>query len=246
MGSFANTLFTIMLGWIQTAASTIWSAFTTENGGSFLQWVGKHWIVLAVVLCAIGLIVDLGVYLARWRPLAVWRSFFQRLRHKDDEPEEPIPARETYASSGNPSEPYQEFHPRRVMQAGAEATEQADFSRWEEAEPEPAPAAEPIPKKPTITGAGYIVPADSPYRRPAEPVRDEEIYEPVTEEEQNGKPEIMTQRKRRRRLIVSDLFNDPEEDLYPYEAPQQLIDKNKAYHQPVYPRNWKKDEEQEE
>ena len=56
------------------------------------------------------------------------------------------------------------------------------------------------------------------------------------------RPEIMTQRKRRRRLIVGDLFADPEEELYQYERPQQLIDKDKAYRQPVYPRNWKKDE----
>jgi hypothetical protein len=72
---------------------------------------------------------------------------------------------------------------------------------------------------------------------PTEPI----IEERRTDEPEN-RPEIMTQRKRKRRLIVGDLFTDPEEELYQYERPQQLIDKDKAYCQPVYPRNWKKDE----
>ena len=89
MGSFANTLFTIMLGWIQAAASAIWSAFTTENGGSFLQWIGRNWFILAVILCVIGMVIDFGIYLLRWRPVRVWKSFFRRLRHGKEEAEEP-------------------------------------------------------------------------------------------------------------------------------------------------------------
>ena len=89
MGSFANTLFTIMLGWIQAAASAIWSAFTTENGGSFLQWIGRNWIILAVILCVIGMVIDFGIYLLRWRPMRVWKSFFNRLRRREEDPEEP-------------------------------------------------------------------------------------------------------------------------------------------------------------
>ena len=65
-------------------------------------------------------------------------------------------------------------------------------------------------------------------------------------EEYENKPEIMTQRKRRRRLIVGDLFTDPEEELHQFETPQQLIDKNKAYHHPVYPRSWKNGEGESE
>ena len=89
MGSFANTLFTIMLGWLQTAAASIWAAFTSENGSTFFQWIGRNWIILAIVLCGIGLIVDLGIYLLRWRPIQVWKSYFNRLRHRDEETEDP-------------------------------------------------------------------------------------------------------------------------------------------------------------
>ena len=61
MGSFANTLFTILLGWLQGAVSAVWSAFTSEKGNGFLTWIGDHWILLAGILCIIGLVADLGV-----------------------------------------------------------------------------------------------------------------------------------------------------------------------------------------
>jgi hypothetical protein len=250
MGSLANTLFTIMLGWVQAAASSIWSAFTTENGGSFFRWIGRNWIILAAILCAIGLIVDLGIYLFRWRPLQVWKSYFNRLRHKEEVPEESEQSEQTAESTP--------VIPRRIFRYEGEnetipelmtilpQTGQEDFSRWETEKPEPASTAESVQKKPTITGAGYTVPADSPYRRPTEPIETDKHDGTEPKEGEADKPEIMTQKKRRRRLVVGELFNDPEEELWQYEKPQQLIDKDKAYHQPVYPRNWKTDEGENE
>ena len=242
MGSFANTLFTMMLGWIQTAVAAIWNTFTTENGDSLLKWIGNHWILLAAILCAIGLIADLGIYLVRWRPLRVWRSFFNRVLHRENETEPPEQTGTDPTPSGNLFSREEESVPVRNLQKPITAAEEEDFSRWVTEEPAPV-YAEPVPKKPTITGAGYTVPADSPYRRPAEPsVYDRDPVTAMPAEPQSVKPEIMSQRKRRRRLTVSNLFSDPEEELYQYETPQQLIDQNKAYHQPVYPRNWKRDE----
>ena len=242
MGSFANTLFTIMLGWIQAAASAIWSAFTTENGGSFLQWIGRNWFILAVILCVIGMVMDFSIYLLRWRPVRVWKSFFRRLRHGKEEAEEPEQTVETPAPAGrlfrNEEEPARQSD---SLPLTAEA-EPEDFSRWSQEEPEPIPEPETMQKRPIITGAGYTVPADSPYRRPAAEAPAEPIIEERWTDEPENRPEIMTRRKRKRRLIVGDLFTDPEEELYQYERPQQLIDKDKAYRQPVYPRNWKKDE----
>jgi hypothetical protein len=250
MGSLANTLFTLLLGWVQAAASSIWSAFTTENGGSFFRWIGRNWIILAVILCVIGLIVDLGIYLFRWRPLRVWKSYFNRLRHKEeslDESEQPespvnstpvIPRRVFRHEEENETIPEVKTNPPQ--------TGQEDFSRWETEEPEAVYTAEPVPKKQIITGAGYTVPADSPYRRPTEPIEAAKPDGTKPEEGEANKPEIMTQKKRRRRLVVGELFNDPEEELWQYEKPQQLIDKDKAYHQPVYPRNWKTDEGENE
>jgi hypothetical protein len=88
MGSFANTLFRVMLGWLQGIISAVWSAFTSEKGGSLLTWVGKHWIPIAAVLCIIGLVSDLGVYIVRWNPYKGWKCFFF---HNKEEEEEPVP-----------------------------------------------------------------------------------------------------------------------------------------------------------
>ena len=243
MGSFANTLFTIMLGWVQSTTAAIWSALTTENGSSFLQWIGRNWLVLAAVLCVTGLVVDFGIYLVRWRPMRVWKSFFSRIRSGGEEPEQD---RTTAAASVQPGRLFRndtENEAEYETRGAAERAEEEDFSRWQKEEPEPEAERTPVREKNVITGAGYTVPADSPYRRPAEPQREAERPALPTEDAPgNGKPAIMTQRKRRRRLIVSDLFADPVEELYPHEKPQQLIDRNKAYHQPVYPRGWNKDE----
>ena len=87
MGSFANTLFRGMLGWLQGIVSAVWSAFTSEKGGSFFTWIGKYWILIAGLLCIIGLVSDLGVYIVRWKPYKVWKSFFSRKKEEETVPE---------------------------------------------------------------------------------------------------------------------------------------------------------------
>lgn len=88
MGSFANALFNGLFGWVQSAVRSLWNIFTGDPKHSFLAWVGDHWILLAVLLCAAGLICDLGVYLLRWQPFRVWRSYWERKRGRKEEPEE--------------------------------------------------------------------------------------------------------------------------------------------------------------
>ena len=71
-----------MLGWLQGIVSAVWSAFTSEKGGSFFTWIGKYWILIAGLLCIIGLVSDLGVYIVRWKPYKVWKSFFSRKKEE--------------------------------------------------------------------------------------------------------------------------------------------------------------------
>ena len=42
MGSFANTIFTALMGWMQSVASGIWSLATDENKGGLLRWMEHH------------------------------------------------------------------------------------------------------------------------------------------------------------------------------------------------------------
>ena len=88
MGSFANTLFLGLLGWIRTAASLLWNIMSGASASVFLQWIKEHWMLTAGAICIIGLIADWLVYMFRWRPYRVWGSYFRRLqRRKEPETE---------------------------------------------------------------------------------------------------------------------------------------------------------------
>ena len=82
MGGFANTVFSLLLGWLRTVASLVWSGLADPKGSSLFVWIGDHWIVIAAVLCVVGAAADLAVYLFRWKPLTVWKSYFRRKRMK--------------------------------------------------------------------------------------------------------------------------------------------------------------------
>ena len=248
MGSFANALFKIMLGWLQGAISAVWSAFTSPDGTSFLTWIGRNWIWLAGTLCITGLLADLCVYLFRWKPYKVWKSFFFRTTEKEESSGEKEPVYKGTSAGGG-------FHATEKSNRSAQESrrmqslqEEPDFSQWETEMPdpdEPAHAEEP----PTVTKSGYVVPADSPYRRPAESsVKSEAVKETESEtsyaaEKDAGSPVAP---RRRRRIRVSELFSDPEEEAQEFDAPQQVIDARRAYHEPVYPHGWQKSEDNEE
>lgn len=84
MSSFANTVFSMLLGWVRGAVAGLW-ALMSEEGGGALKWLGEHWLELTVALCILGTLVDVTVHLIRWRPYKVWASFFRRLRSKGTE-----------------------------------------------------------------------------------------------------------------------------------------------------------------
>ena len=159
MGSFANTVFSILLGWMQGLISAIWSAFTGKEVKSFFQFIGNNWIKIAVILCAVGAIVDFSVYFFRWQPYKVWRSFWRRLKNKGETPVEAgNEPQEEWKNDGADEPEERELSPRRQ----AEPDTDDDLSRWKVSEME-MPEAEPEAE---ITKAGYTVPLDSPYRKP--------------------------------------------------------------------------------
>ena len=301
MGSFANTLFTILLGWLQGAVSAVWNAFTSENGNSFLTWIGKNWILIAGILCVIGLAADLCVYLLRWKPFKVWKSFLFRNREQEENDtageEKPAPRRIIPEKQQRVITTAEQERPATPVKY-----EEPDLSQWKDETGQPAPRQnEPAEQPALVTGAGYVVPADSPYRRPAAqenkarrrtqaetdrvyrrtaerdigPYHAEQALEKAEREEsysgrqaqpsertqisreesvQASYPEIRRGReepaqivfRKRRRISVSDLFSDPEEELREIDAPQDIIDRNKAYREPVYPRGWKQNEDNRE
>lgn len=253
MGSFANSLFKIMLGWLQAAVSAVWSAFTNEKGNSIFNWIGTNWILIAGILCVIGLTADLCVYVFRWKPFEVWKSYFSRNKNA----EVPEYKEQMTTSAEKATKPLKSFGentvPKPVQTKKTNPEQEPDLSQWEaETGEEDSADVQPAERPATVTNAGYVVPEDSPYRRPSGklpaytlPGRDSEEKERhaagADREEQNP----VTPR-RRRRISVTELFTDPEEELKPFDAPQHVIDSRKAYREPVYPHGWQKSEDNEE
>ena len=95
MGLFANTLFSVLLGWVQTAASWLWSIVTNTDVSAWLRWLLDNWLVLVILLCLAGAAVDFIVYLFRWQPYRVWRRFLRRQKESNEpaqqeEPRQPM------------------------------------------------------------------------------------------------------------------------------------------------------------
>ena len=92
MGNFANTMFSVLLGWVQRTAAWLWELIGSDGADGLLGWVLDNWLGLAILLCLAGVAIDLVVYIVRWQPYRVWRSFLHR---HDEEPEaEPLPVAE--------------------------------------------------------------------------------------------------------------------------------------------------------
>ena len=49
------------------------------TSGTFWAWIGAHWLPLTCVLVLAGLTIDIMVYILRWRPQYVWRSWLHRI-----------------------------------------------------------------------------------------------------------------------------------------------------------------------
>ena len=96
MGGIADSLFTLLMGWVRALVSGIWALFSTDQT-TILEFLGRHWLRIAVVLIAAGLVIDWLVWLVRWQPYHLWAQRVRRLLHlpppQEDEEEEEHPVR---------------------------------------------------------------------------------------------------------------------------------------------------------
>ena len=82
MNGFANSLLTLLLGWMRV----LFSALLTlpQRGSAFLAWLGRHWIPLVLIIVLAALFVDALIYILRWRPQYVWSTRLQRIFHRKE------------------------------------------------------------------------------------------------------------------------------------------------------------------
>ena len=87
MGTIADSLFTVLMSWVCALVNAIWALFSSD-GTTLLGFLGKHWIAIALVIIAVGLVVDRLVWLIRWRPYHLLAMRVRRLLHIGDPEEE--------------------------------------------------------------------------------------------------------------------------------------------------------------
>ena len=95
MGTLTDSLFTVLMSWVRGLVNALWALFSSDHTTT-LEFLGKHWLLIAAVLIAAGLVIDWIIWLLRWQPYHLWAQRARRLLHieePEDEEEEDTPAR---------------------------------------------------------------------------------------------------------------------------------------------------------
>ena len=91
MGTIADSLFSALMSWVRALVNDFWAIFSSERT-TILEFLGKNWIVIVILLLAVGLGVDWLIWLLRWQPYHLWAQRIRRLLHieePEDEEEQP-------------------------------------------------------------------------------------------------------------------------------------------------------------
>ena len=129
MGTLADSLFNLLMGWVRALVNAIWALFTTDHT-TLLEFLGKNWVLIVVVILAAGLAIDWLVWLIRWQPYHLWARRARRfLRMPEPEQEEKrkkrapsgdetqkMPAAYAQTDSGVPEEEEEQWLPLQQPQ----------------------------------------------------------------------------------------------------------------------------------
>ena len=93
MGTFADSLFTVLMSWVRALVNGLWALFSADHT-TLLGFLGKNWLVIAVVIVAAGLVIDWMIWLLRWQPYHLWAQRMRRLlRMEEPQAQEEAPQR---------------------------------------------------------------------------------------------------------------------------------------------------------
>ena len=123
MGTLADSLFNLLMGWVRALVNAIWALFTTDHT-TLLEFLGKNWVLIVVVILAAGLAIDWLVWLIRWQPYHLWARRARRfLRMPEPEQEE---KRKKRAPGGDETQKM----PAAYAQADSGAPEEEEEEQW--------------------------------------------------------------------------------------------------------------------
>ena len=213
VNSLINSVISLILFWVRYAVNGLYTVLTSPTSGGVFEWIAEHWKVLALILCALGLAVDVIVYLIRWQPYRVWVSFFRRLsdRRRGVRPvnvQEPVDSGVRLAYVPPEDDVYE-------VEEGVEARPLEELQYMD------------------YTTDGYWgteIPEQT----------EENVEQEVQEVSERRRRSQMPPKKNRIRLKA--LLTGETDDQAPrmkYKAPLQAGDKREAFHDPYIPPQWK-------
>ena len=246
MGTLADSLFNLLMGWVRALVNAIWALFTTDHT-TLLEFLGKNWVLIVVVILAAGLAIDWLVWLIRWQPYHLWARRARRfLRMPEPEQEEKrkkrapsgdetqnMPAASAQADSGAPEEEEERWLPLQQPQMdewqAQEVMQRAQSVPDEELGAYPgmrygAKAAEGMAE----TQRYSAVRAEGPGAAEVERRRAEiDAWQQQMQEEAQQKAEAERQRIAQQKAYEAEQQRIAQQKAY--EAEQQRIAQQKAY-----------------
>ena len=247
MVSFANSMFSVLLGWVRGAVNWLWGLCTSEESSGLTAWLGEHWLGLAAALCVVGMLADLVVSMVRWQPYKVWASFLRRLFRRRKRQEEPAPSRHVRREWVYPDGTARAEEPEEVPEEVWPAPGTMHHGRVSSADMEERYVMSFAP--PEDYRHRTVQPAQLKYQQELDkqqPVQGLEDYPQPSEapaETETSLPNEPSGRVNRRmiRLNAQRFLNRDEDELQlRYTPAPPPVDKNEAYRAPYVPPQWKK------
>lgn len=81
MNAFADSLLSVLLGWVRNGVRMIFDFFVSPSSGGFYVWLGDHWLTVVILICLAGTVIDFAVWMKRYRPFAKAEREMKKRRH---------------------------------------------------------------------------------------------------------------------------------------------------------------------
>ena len=74
MNGYSDSIVNAMLSWLKGFASWVLKLFDLAGSYSFspLEWLSNNWLKLLILFIIAGIVIDILVWLVRWRPYWIW------------------------------------------------------------------------------------------------------------------------------------------------------------------------------
>ena len=248
MGTLADSLFNLLMGWVRALVNAIWALFTTDHT-TLLEFLGKNWVLIVVVILAAGLAIDWLVWLIRWQPYHLWARRARRfLRMPEPEQEEKrkkrapsgdetqkMPAAYARADSGAPEEEEEEERWLPLQQPQMDERQAQEVMQRAQSVPDEELGAYPGMRYGAKAAEGMAetqrysaVRAEGPGAAEVERRRAEiDAWQQQMQEEARQKAEAEQQRVARQKAYEAEQQRVARQKAY--EAEQQRVARQKAY-----------------